>query len=129
MVLSSRFRPARSCCCDLDHPTDQQTRSGPHQAEWAKAREKERAQFRKYDVYTEVDKIPEGVIPVDTKWVYVIKRKADGSIEKFKARKVGRGFTQQYGVNYDETYAQTMRPETLRILITIALQNKWKICQ
>ena len=68
-------------------------------------------------------------MPLDTKWVYVIKRKSDGSITRFQARKVGRGFTQQFGIDYDETYAQTMRPETPRILITIALQKGWKIRQ
>jgi hypothetical protein len=65
--------------------------------------------------------ISEGIIPVGTKWVYVIKRKPHRSIKKFKARKVGRGFTQQLGVNYDETHGQTMRPESLRILLISAL--------
>jgi hypothetical protein len=59
--------------------------------------------------------------------VYVIKRTPDRSIEKFKARKIGRGFTQQLGVNYDETHAQTMRSESLRILLIIALAKGWKI--
>jgi len=58
---------------------------------------------------------------VDTKWVYVVKRKADGTIEKYKARKVGRGFSQEAGINYDETYAQVMRPETLKMLLVLAL--------
>ena len=110
---------------DPDHPTDQQARSGPHQAEWAEARHKERTQLQKYGVYSIVKEkdIPEGVNLVDTKWVYVIKRKADGSIEKFKGRKVGRGFTQQLGIDYDETHAQTMRAETMKILMVIALSK------
>jgi hypothetical protein len=72
--------------------------------------------------------IPEGITPVDTKWVYVINRKPDRSI-KFKAREVSRGFTQQLGVNYDETHAQTMWSESLRILLIIALAKGWKIRQ
>jgi transposase InsO family protein len=114
---------------DPDHPTDQQARQSQYSSEWAKAREKERAQLRTYGVYTVVNEIPQGITPVDTKWVYVIKRKHDGTIEKFKARKVGRGFTQQLGVNYDETYAQTMRAESLRIILIIALAKGWKIRQ
>jgi hypothetical protein len=37
-------------------------------------------------VYSKIDKTPEGVKPVDTKWVYVIKRKCNGSIEKFEEK-------------------------------------------
>ena len=66
---------------------------------------------------------------MDTKWVYVIKRRSDGSIEKYKARNVGRGFTQEYGVNYDETYFQMMRPETFKALLVIAMYRNWDIRQ
>jgi len=59
----------------------------------------------------------------------VVKRKLDGSVEKYKARTAGRGFTQEQGVNYDETYAQMMRPETLKILLVIALHRGWEIRQ
>jgi hypothetical protein len=45
----------------------------------------------------------------------------NGEVEKFNARKVGRGFTQEHKINYDETYAQMIRPETWRILLVIAL--------
>ena len=60
--------------------------------------------------------------------MYVIKRSIDGQIEKFKARMVGRGFSQTMGVNYDETYAQMIRPETWGLLIVIALYKGWDIC-
>jgi len=84
-------------------------------------------------VYTKIHKneIPPQAKIVDTKWVYAIKRKPDGSIQKYKARKVGRGFTQEDGVSYDsdKIYAQMMRPETLKILLVIALHKKWTIRQ
>jgi len=116
---------------DPDHPTDAQARSSPVAYEWAKARAREREQLEKYQVFTRIDKseIPKGTKIVDTKWVYLVKRRADGSIEKYKARKVERGFTQEAGVNYDETYAQMMRPETLKILLVIALHRDWAIRQ
>ena len=116
---------------DPDHPTDEQARNSPLAAEWAKARAKEQAQLEKYGVFTKVDKLPEGVKPVDTKWVYTVKRKPDGSIEKYKARKVGRGFSQEEGVSYDadQTFAQMMRPETFKILLVIALHRNWAIRQ
>jgi len=63
---------------------------------------------------------------VDTKWVYVIRRRLGGSIDIYKARKVGRGFTQEDGINYDSdmTYAQMMRPETLNILLALAMHKE-----
>ena len=118
---------------DPDHPTNEQARASPEAAEWAKARNKERSQLEKYKVFTKVEKseIPEGTKIVDTKWVYVIKRKPDGSIEKYKARKVGRGFTQEAGKSYDadKIYAQMMRPETFKMLLVIALYKRWVIRQ
>ena len=116
---------------DADHPTDQQARESPEREKWAEARRKEREQLEKYGVFTRISKedIPEGTKIVDTKWVYVVKRKKDGSIEKYKARKVGRGFTQVHGINYDDTYSQMMRAETFKILIVLALHHDWDIRQ
>jgi hypothetical protein len=114
---------------DLDHPTDEQARDGVYKNEWQKARQKEREQLQRYGVYSKVQGIPEGYKAVDTKWVYVIKRNPNGSIEKFKARKVGRGFSQEKGINYDKTYAQMARLETWRIMLTVALSKGWKIRQ
>ena len=64
-------------------------------------------QLRKYGVYEVVSNLPVDIKPVSTKWVYVIKRKADSTVERYKARKVGRGFSQIKGIDYDETNAQT----------------------
>jgi hypothetical protein len=57
---------------------------------------------------------PAGADLVDSKWVFTVKWNPDGSLERFKARLVGRGFTQQYGVNYTETFAPTVQMTTLR---------------
>jgi len=73
----------------------------------------------------ETSDIPEGTKIVDTKWVYIVKRKPDGGILKYKARKVGRGFSQEAGKSYDsdQTFAQMMRSETFKILLVIALYH------
>ena len=107
---------------DEDHPTEQQANSSPHAQEWAQARETERAKLRQYGVYTIVPK-PEGHRPVDTKWVYDVKRDQIGNLLRRRARKVGRGFTQEKGVNYGETFSQMSRSETWRILLTLAIQK------
>ena len=113
---------------DDDHPTEEQVLVSPYAYEWAKAREVERAKLRQYEVYTIVPK-PEGHRPVDTKWVYDVKRDDQGNLLRRRARKVGRGFTQEFGVNYGETFSQMSRSETWRILLVLAVQNNWAIRQ
>ena len=46
---------------------------------------------------------------VGCKGVYKIKTRADGSVKHYKARLVARGFTQEYGINYEETFAPVAR--------------------
>ena len=58
------------------------------------------------------------------RWVFKRKTKADGSLDKYKARWVVKGFMQQYGINYKETFAGTTKPVVLRLLLAIACFNK-----
>lgn len=51
-------------------------------------------------------KLPEGRDVVDNKWVFNLKRNSDGSVQRYKARLVARGFSQQPGVDFTETYTR-----------------------
>lgn len=57
---------------------------------------------------------------VTSKWVFRIKYTHNNLIDRYKARLVARGFTQIFGVDYEETFAPTLRPESLRMLISFA---------
>ena len=63
------------------------------------------------------------------RWLYKVKYVADGSIEKYKARFVARGFSQVEGVNYSETFAPVARYTSIRSVIAIAAEMGWKIHQ
>lgn len=71
-------------------------------------------------------------LPVDKKvvgckWVFIVKQTPDGKVERYKARLVAKGYSQTYGVDYDETFAPVAKLSTVRTLISIAANQKWKL--
>ena len=70
---------------------------------------------------------PENTNVVDSKWVFRLKKDAEGRVVKWKARLVARGFTQVYGVNYFETFAPVARLASIRTILAIATRNNWEI--
>ena len=61
---------------------------------------------------------------VGCKWIYKIKTRSDGSIERYKARLVAKGFTQEYEIDYKETFAPITRISSVRALLAIAVVSK-----
>ena len=70
---------------------------------------------------------PLGKNVVGSKWVFRIKRKADGAIDKYKARLVARGFMQIYRVNYFTTYSPVAKLTSFRTILAIAACQDWDI--
>jgi hypothetical protein len=67
--------------------------------------------------------------PVGCKWVFKLKRKADGSIERHKARLVAKGFHQQASVDYGETFSPVVKPTTIRTVLSLAYSAGWSMKQ
>ena len=62
---------------------------------------------------------------IGVKWIYKNKLNDDGDVEKHKARLVAHGFSQQLGIDYNETFAPVARLDTVRMVLDIAAHNKW----
>jgi hypothetical protein len=66
---------------------------------------------------------------ISNKWVYKLKQKPDGTIDRYKARLVAKGFEQCNGIDYAETFSPVIKPATIRLLLTLALQFDWPLKQ
>ena len=82
----------------------------------------------KNDVWDVVSR-PERKSVVTSKWIYKIKHAADGSIKKYKARFVARGFSQKEGIDYEETFAPVARYTSIRVIMALAAKLGWKLHQ
>lgn len=93
-----------------------------HAQEWQKAIQEELRSLKENKTWKEVVR-PAGANLVSMKWVFTVKRNIDGSVERFKARLVARGFSQAYGLDYDETFAPTAKMDTLRLFLSIVAKE------
>ena len=80
----------------------------------------------KNDVWDIVPK-PEGKSVVSSKWIYKIKHAVDGSIERYKARFVAKGFSQKEGIDYEYTFSPMAWYNSIRSLVALASMMKWDL--
>jgi hypothetical protein len=74
-------------------------------------------------------KLPQGRKVVDCKWVFKIKPGDQNRPARYKARLCARGFTQIYGIDFDETYAPVVKFTSIRVFLTKAILMKMTIHQ
>lgn len=67
--------------------------------------------------------------PITTKWVFRVKYKSNGSLDRYKAWLVAWGFQQNIGVDYFNTFSPVIKPLTLRIMFSLAATHGWKVQQ
>ena len=91
---------------------------------WIKAMDEEIDSIERNNTWDLVD-LPEGKNSIGVKWVYKTKLNANGQVEKYKARLVAQGYSQQPGIDYNETFAPIERIDTVRVVLAIAAQNRW----
>jgi hypothetical protein len=89
---------------------------------WYEAMNREYESLMKNKTWRLVE-LPKGRKAVSGRWLYKIKYNNDGTVDKYKARFVAKGFSQRYGVDYEETFAPTTRMATIRIVLSLAVQE------
>nr|GFD16400.1 putative reverse transcriptase, RNA-dependent DNA polymerase [Tanacetum cinerariifolium] len=67
--------------------------------------------------------------PVGCRWIFTVKYKPDGTVERYKARLVAKGHTQTYGIDYSETFSPVEKMDTIRVLLLVASNQRWPLHQ
>lgn len=96
--------------------------------QWSAAIKDELDSLDKNEVW-KVTKLPPGRKPIDSKWVFKLKTKANGEIDRFKARLCAKGFAQKQGIDYKETFSPTTRYDSIRVLLALAAKYNYKMMQ
>ena len=89
-------------------------------SQWKAVTLEELRALEKNGMWTLTD-LPPGKRFVGYKWIFSVKYKVDENVERFKARLVANGFTQSYGIDYQETFAHVAKLNTICLLLSIAV--------
>ncbi|CAL5385151.1 unnamed protein product [Camellia sinensis] len=73
--------------------------------------------------------LPKDKKTVGCQWVFTVKCKADGSMERYKVRLVAKKFTQTLGIDYQETFAPVAKMNSIRVLLSLAVNSSWLLHQ
>ena len=95
---------------------------------WQQAIKEELDALHKTGTWDLVD-LPSRKFSIGCKWVYKIKTRSDGIVDCYKARLAARGFTQEYGIDYEETFSPMARLSSVRTLIVVSVARKWPLFQ
>ena len=77
----------------------------------------------------EITVLPPGKKVVGCKWIFTVKFYADGTLERYKAKIVAKGFTQKEGLDYNETFSPVAKMVTVKMLLKISASKKWFLNQ
>ncbi|RKK12657.1 hypothetical protein BFJ67_g18048, partial [Fusarium oxysporum f. sp. cepae] len=102
---------------------------GPQREHWLRAIHSELRSLLTKGTWRMLDRNQAHNRPLTVKWVFKVKKNEDGNLDKFKARLVVRGFEQQFGFDYNQTFASVAKSATWRILLTVAACLDWEIEQ
>ncbi|GJR16600.1 retrovirus-related pol polyprotein from transposon TNT 1-94 [Tanacetum coccineum] len=95
---------------------------------WKKAMQEEINSIEKNGTWKLVN-LPEGKKAIGLKWIFKTKLHLDGTIQRHKARLVARGYVQEQGIDFEETFSPVARFEPVRIILALAAMMRWMVFQ
>ena len=95
---------------------------------WQEAMDAEIVALESNNTWT-INPLPPNKHPIGCKWVYRIKYKADGSIERYKAKLVVKGFTKKEGLDYIETFSLIAKMVSVKCVLAVAVVKGWFLSQ
>ena len=102
--------------------------SDEHCDSWKRAMDAEMSSLNENQTWSLVD-LPQGRKAIHNKWVYKVKTNPDGSVDKYKARLVIKGFSQRKGVDYSQTFSPVAKSSTIRSVIAVAASENMYLSQ
>jgi transposase InsO family protein len=96
--------------------------------QWIDAINSELKAHQENGTWSLVERNP-GVKTIDSKWVFKLMRNPEGDVYRYKARLCARGFLQQRGVDYNETFAPVVRYDSIRVLLALVAAEDLELAQ
>jgi len=124
----SRYRHNANVAEYIEPMTYEEATNSTEAVQWAGAIQNEFKAYEENNTWKLVKRTPEMRL-IDSKWVFRVKKDADGKSHRFKARLCARGFLQQEGIDFKETFSPVVRYDSLRVLLAIIAAKNLEVMQ
>lgn len=114
---------------ELDEPRDyKEAMKSGNREHWKAAMKEEMSSLKENSTWVSTV-LPKGRKTIANRWVYRIKRDAEGKACRYKARLVAKGYSQQEGIDYHETFSPVARFDTIRAILSVAAKESLELAQ
>nr|GFC33268.1 Gag-Pol polyprotein [Tanacetum cinerariifolium] len=111
-----------------DHPLEQNVKEAMTDLAWIESMQEELLQFKKMDVWVLVP-TPDNISPLTLKWIFKNKHDEEQTVIRNKSHLVVRGYRQEEGLDFEESFAPVDRMEAIRIFLAYAAHKSFTVFQ